>query len=291
MAMKLCGGTEAVTDWTFAASWGIWDAETRQWNTAAAEKLGIPAAMLPKVVPPGTIIGRSKDIPGLPDDIPVTAALGDNQASILATARNAADELFMTIGTGAQLSAVITAEEAAAHHFPPQIELRPFINGQLLAVNAPLCGGKSWAWLGNAVNGILASLGMPQLPTGKLLDMLDDMAMQSECGGMTFTPLFLGERHDPESRARLTGITLENFSLPALARSLAEGIVATLVAPFPQELLARRSVILGSGNCLRLCKSIQAETTRRSGLPVTFNELPEEAAQGAAKLAAQCRTL
>ena len=47
----------------------------------------------------------------IPSGIPVTAALGDNQASLLATLGQPERELALTLGTGGQVSAVLDSRE------------------------------------------------------------------------------------------------------------------------------------------------------------------------------------
>lgn len=285
LACRLTNTVLPVIDHTFAASWGLWELLQADWNHEQLQRLNIPENLLPRIVIPGSQVGHTVNVPGLPDDLPVYVALGDNQASVLGSARNLEGEIYLTLGTGAQLSFVITPDEITELAQNSACEIRPFLNGNFLAVNAPLCGGRAWAWLGNAVNNILKSLGLPEFPEGQLLDKLDSLALQADSGDISFDPLFLGERRNPQLRASITGLNLDNFSLPALARSLAAGIVRQLVAPFPPEFLQRRHCVVGSGNCVRLCQTIQQEISRQTALPLELRQTPEEAATGAAKLA------
>jgi sedoheptulokinase len=286
LALQLTGEKQPTIDHTFAASWGLWDINRADWDHQAISDLGIPERLLPALVPPGSLIGHTRNVPGLPDSLPVFAAFGDNQASVLGTARDLDREIYLTLGTGAQLSMVINDKERQA--FPPDWtgEIRPFLNGAFLAVNAPLCGGRAWAWLGEAVNSILSALSLPTIPEGEILDRLDSLALQAEPNGLVFSPCFLGERGKPDATAEITGLRLDNFSLSALARSLAQGIVKQLFAPFPEDLRLQRQLVVGSGNGVRLCRSIQQEITSQSGLPLELRQTPEEAATGAACLAA-----
>lgn len=287
LAMRLTGNpAAAVTDPTFAASWGIFSQETNDWAWEKAAALGIPAQLLPKVVPSGSVAGYTRALPGIPEGVPVLAPFGDNQASVLGTARELERELFLTLGTGAQLSFVISPEQAATLTLPPAAELRPFLGGKMLAVTAPLCGGRAWAWLGNVVNGILCSLGIEPLPEKMLLDRLDELAFDADpAANLEVAPHFLGERHAPSEFGSIRGITLENFTLPNLADALAAGIVRNLADVFPHELYRNHIRVVGSGNCVRYCRSIQREIERQFELPLELRSVREEAAVGAAKLA------
>lgn len=100
-------------------------------------------------------------------------------------------------------------------------------------------------------------------------------------------PHFLGERHNPAKLGSITGITLENFTLPNLARGLAAGIVRNLGGSFPPEFYRNRERVAGSGNCVRFCGSIRREIELQFNLPLEIRSVCEEVAVGAAKLAAR----
>lgn len=283
IAARLTGNQNySFIDPTFGASWGIWNMEHASWNFDDAAKLGIPAEILPHVVPSASIIGYTSNIPSLPDGIPVLAPIGDNQASVLATSGNAGEELYLTLGTGAQLSAIITTDELDS--IPGNVELRPFINNHFLVVNAPLCGGKAWAALGDFINNSLSSLGLPPFQAKDLLNKLDALALSAQDTPLNFSPIFLGTRNNPNIRASISGISLNNFTLPNIAAALADGIVAELFAPFPKEFIRSRKKIIGSGNCVRYCVSIRNAIHHQSQLPLHLITLKEEAACGASRL-------
>lgn len=289
LAMRLTGKSRAGIDPSFAASWGIYDRTSGGWNRAALAALGIPEQLLPAPCPFGTLAGRTAGFAPLPDGIPVFTPLGDNQASIAGSSEDLEREVFVTIGTGAQLSIVLTAAEAAAAPAAPGVELRPYPGNRLLAVTAPLCGGRAWSWLGKSVNGFLSALGLPPFPENELLDRLDVLASEAAPeSGIRVAPSFLGERSTPERRGSIGGITLDNFTLPNLAAALADGIVRQLAEPMPPELLRSRRRIAGSGNALRLCASLRARLEEQLELPLEIRETNEEAAAGAAKYAHSC---
>ena len=74
--------------------------------------------------------------------IPVSVAIGDNQASFLGSVSNMNESFLINVGTGSQISIVsdypITAEG---------IECRPYVDGKYLIVGAALCGGRAYSLL------------------------------------------------------------------------------------------------------------------------------------------------
>ena len=67
--------------------------------------------------------------------------------------------------------------------------------------------------------------------------------------------------------------------------ALALGIVRNLKAGFAPELIAGKREVIGSGNAVRLLKSIQWAIRHEFGLPLRLPDTREEAATGAALLA------
>ncbi len=51
-------GAEPVAEWTNATHTGLIDATTRQWDTELFARAGLNAALAPRIVAPGTVIGR-----------------------------------------------------------------------------------------------------------------------------------------------------------------------------------------------------------------------------------------
>ena len=281
----LCGSGKNITDPTHAASWGIYDLKNGAWDLKAAEKLGIPEKLLPEIRPCGTPIGNvSGKIAaewGIPAGIPVLNSVGDNQASILGTGKNFAEELYITLGTGAQLSIVL---DHCPDDYPENWEVRPFPGHRFLLVNAPLCGGAAFAFLADMFNAFLRALNMPECPRGQVLDRFDALALEvleRHACEITAFPSFLGERHAPDQKGSLHGLTLQNADPGQLGAALALGIVRNLKHGLPEKILSSRNKIIGSGNAVRLLKSVQFALQEEFRLPLTLSDAREEAAMGA----------
>jgi len=288
--MRLCGRTQALTDPTDAASWGLFDLRTLNWDACAVEAAGLPCALLPEVRPCGSRAGAlasewAADL-GLPAGLPVAVALGDNQASLLATLHEPERELAMTLGTGGQLSAILPAgtpvpwELLAATH-----EYRPFPGGRFAVVAASLCGGAAWAWLPERIAHWARELHIPCPAADELFARLDELGLAAQ-DVLRVRPSFLGERHAGSLRGSIENLDLTNLTLGNLARGLALGILANLKEMLPPSVLRNRARVVGSGNALRRSRLLQALVPQVFELPLTLTAGQEEAAVGAALNAA-----
>ncbi len=289
LAATLTGNDRIFTDPTHAASWGLFDAAAGNWDFKALDALNIPRKLLPEIKPCGAVTGNvstaASERFGIPAGIPVVNAIGDNQASILASGNDFSREIYLTLGTGAQLSMVV---DALPPELPEEIEARPFPGNRTLLVAAPLCGGAAFAFLADTVNAFRRDLGEAELPKGALLDKLDELALavlEKGSEELVIAPHFLGERWNPALRGSCDGLTLGNATPGRIGAALALGIVRNLKNGFAPEVLAGKTEIIGSGNAVRLLKSIQRAIRSEFGLPLTLSEAREEAAVGAALLA------
>jgi glycerol kinase len=91
------GGGRHATDVTNASRTLLMDLETLDWDQALVAEMGIPASMLPEVVPS---IGRLGTGTGPLDGVPVSGILGDQQAALFGQGCHSAGEAKNTYGTG-----------------------------------------------------------------------------------------------------------------------------------------------------------------------------------------------
>lgn len=288
LARRLVGADSvSAMDPTLAAPWGLYDAVHHDWDRAAAARLGVPERFFPRIVESGTVVGLTAGGFGaLPAGIPVLAPIGDNQASVLGSGGDPATDLFATVGTGSQLSAVVSEEDAAKIEPVPGLDFRPFPGGKVLVAVPPLSGGHAWALLAEAVSGVLAAFGTASVPEKQMLDRLDEMAALAapDAGGLRIAPDFYGTRVHPGSFGSIDGITASNFTLPNVARALANGLVANLFSPMPRAVVESKRRILGSGNGLAKCRAMRQAVAEACPLPLVMPGRREEAATGAALL-------
>ncbi len=273
-----CPG-KPVMDYSDAASWGTYRLRENCFDGASWARLGIPERLMPQVVPVCSNAGVVAGAWGIPRGIPVMAAVGDNQASVAATAEDPSDEIYLTLGTGAQLSIV-------ADRLAEQVECRPYLDGKYLAVGTPLCGGAAWAWLQQHVKAWLNALGCAPIPDAELYDRIDALAAAAlqDDDLPAVHPHFLGERSDPGKRGVIEHLTLTNFTPGKFAAALAIGIVENLQGMLPRELWQDRKRLLVSGNAIRKTRALQAACVRCFGIEPIPVSGREEAACGAALL-------
>lgn len=276
-AMVLAGNTRPLTDAADAASLGLFDIVRGRFDGEALSAAGMDPAFFPEVTGTRAIgLYRGK--------IPVYCATGDNQASFLGATAGAEDAMLVNIGTGSQFSARSPVPLAC-----PGLEARPLPGGGYLLVGAALCGGYAYALLerffretAGAVSG-----NAPASAYEALAGLLGEGPEPEDLP--VFTPLFLGTRQDPSAAASLTGLTAGNFTPRHLAWALVEGVAEELAALYRSWRSAGGNAgrLIGSGNGLRKNPFLLKAVEKRFGLPVILSPVREEAACGAAFLAAK----
>ncbi|MEY4064356.1 MAG: glycerol kinase [Pseudomonadota bacterium] len=100
---RLSGGKTFVTDPTNASRTMLYNVNNTSWDQELFELFGIPLWALPEVVPSSGVIAKTSGLKCLPDGIPVTGILGDQQAALFGQSCTQAGEAKITFGTGAFL--------------------------------------------------------------------------------------------------------------------------------------------------------------------------------------------
>ena len=99
LVWKLTGGLH-VTDATNASRTLMMDLETLTWDPELLEAMRVPAAMLPEIRPSMGVLGETREpVPG----IPISAVIGDQQASLFGQTAFDRGEAKCTFGTGSFL--------------------------------------------------------------------------------------------------------------------------------------------------------------------------------------------
>lgn len=98
---KLTNGASHVTDMTNASRTLIFDIKNKTFSKPLLKLLNIPENILPKVLPSASVFGyTAKGIAGLPEGIPITAVMGDQQAALYGQRCFAPGTIKNTYGTG-----------------------------------------------------------------------------------------------------------------------------------------------------------------------------------------------
>jgi sugar (pentulose or hexulose) kinase len=287
--MDYCGaqltGGAPVTDATCAASSGLFDVKAGRWDTDLIAALELPSALFPEVrasgAPLGTITAAMARATGLPEGLPVFVGIGDNQASFLGSVAELDASVLVNVGTGAQVSVFVER-----FRFDDVLETRPFPGGGYLLAWAGLCGGRSYALLEQFFRQVGERL--CGVATGEsLFAAMNRLAESVPRGadGIRCEPFFTGSRQQPELRAAWTGISADNFTPGHMTRALLEGMARTYRTGY-DSLGCGRSQLIGAGNGLRENAVLRRCVAEEFGLPLRMPLHREEAACGAALVAA-----
>lgn len=279
----LTGGLP-VTDPADAGSAGLFDLSRMQWHEGVIASLGLPGAMLPPVRESGEVIGSlTRSIAaecGLPPGTPVCNATGDNQASLIGSVADIDKSVLVNIGTGGQISWAIPSFHRAAGMETRYLPCRRF-----MLVGASLCGGRAYAWLNDVVRDWLHAMGF-EIDRDSVYAKLNELAASAQAGadGLVARTTLGGTRKDPAVRGAIEGISLQNFSLPNVARAVLEGLVEELGAYYDavSDACSRHETVVASGNAVRKNPLLREIIARRLGRPVKVPRHREEAAFGAA---------
>lgn len=271
-AMRLTGRTAPVTDASDAASFGLFDIASGRFDSGAVRAAGTDPAFLP------ALAGSAYLGAGI-RGIPVSVAIGDNQASFLGAA---GDGMLVNMGTGGQFSVRTDVPVSC-----PGMELRPFPGGGWLLAGSSLCGGRAYAILerflretAKAVSGSAPETAYDAM--ARLLENVEPDDLPK------VTPLFQGTREDPSLRASFTGLSESNFTPSALIRATLYGMARELYEKYAacrDTGISMPKTLYGSGNALRRNPALVRAFEKVFGMPLHLSPLEEEAACGAAAYA------
>ena len=96
----LTGGEVHVTDYTNASRTLLFNIDTLAWDDELLDLLCVPKSLLPNVQTSGSIFGRTKNIPSLPDGIPIAGIAGDQQSALFGQLCTRSGMAKNTYGTG-----------------------------------------------------------------------------------------------------------------------------------------------------------------------------------------------
>jgi sugar (pentulose or hexulose) kinase len=278
-----------VSDATCAASSGLLDVPAGDWDTRLLHALGLPRELFPEVRRSGDSVGgltpAAAVATGLPAGLPVFVGIGDNQASFLGSVGDPADTVLVNVGTGGQV-----AVYSERFHSDPLLETRPFPHGGYLLVSAGLSGGAAYAVLERFFRQVGSQLFGAEA-AGPIYPTLNQLAGSVPPGadGLRCEPFFSGTRTHPELRASWTGISAQNLTPAHLTRALLEAMARTFrggydrILPYTDRPPHR---LVGAGNGLRENPALAGIVAEAFGMPMSLPRHREEAAFGAALLAA-----
>lgn len=256
--------------------------ESRQWDPELLEVFGIPAGALPGVRDSDAGFGRTKDVPGLPDGIPLVAVLADSHAALYYHRCTSPGSGKATYGTGSSVMTPCAAPTTAPDGIATTV--------------AWVAGGEpTYAREGNivasgaALDWMARTLGVPAGTSGGAF--LTTLAAEvPDAGGVALVPAFSGlgaPYWDRAATGLIAGITA-GTTRAHLARAALEAVahqVADVVEAIESDGAASIDRLHADGGATAsgLLMQLQADLLGRG---VHVADVPEASALGAAALAA-----
>ena len=272
-AMKLTGRTEPLMHTSGAASWGLFDSIHSRWMEREIAACGMDLSFLPEVTDACVTVGTTSG------GVPVSCAIGDNQASYIGSVREPEASVLVNMGTGGQVS---------MQGFTPvpleDLEMRPVGEQKYILVGSTLCGGRAYALLEKFIRDVAALSGYAG---GPLYEAVNRVAMESiEIGDpWTADTRFSGTRRQGSLRGSFTGISNDNFDAAHLIGATLNGIadeIMDLYVKIRRAGVSQPTQLIGSGNGLRRNLALRRVFEKRFGLKMLIPAHTEEAAYGAA---------
>jgi glycerol kinase len=278
LVARLTGGARNVTDHTNASRTLLYDLRSRGWNPELLELFGVPAALLPEIVPSSGVVGESV-ASLLGTAIPIAGIAGDQQAALFGQGCVTPGTAKNTYGTGVFLLV------HAGHEVP--------VPGPGLLATAA-CGPR-----GEPAFALEGSVFIAGAAIQWLRDGLGLLARASESeqlarsvpdtGGVHFVPAFvgLGSPHwEPDARGTITGLTrgttrahLVRAALEAMAYGTGD-LLEAMVAGTGLTVPSMR--VDGGASTNDWLMQFQADVL---GVPVERPDMVETTALGAGALA------
>jgi glycerol kinase len=276
LVFKLCG--RHVTDVSNASRTMVFNIHTLRWDEELLAVFGIPAAVLPEVVPSSGEIGQA-DSACLGHRIPITGIAGDQQAATFGQGCHHKGMVKNTYGTGCFMLMHAGGRPAVSHNrLLSTVGWR--IGGQTdyLLEGSVFMGGATVQWLRDGLGIIKQSSDVEALATSV-----------PDSGGVVLVPGFAGlgaPYWDPHARGTILGMT-RGTTGAHIARAAVEAIAyqsAELLAAMQKDADCPVAEVRADGGAARndLLMQFQADLL---GVPVVRPKVTETTALGAAYLA------
>ena len=271
LVMKLTGRKTPLMHSSDAASLGCFDLAKGDFDENALGKIGIERSFLPEVCGTAVIAGNDEN------GIPVSVAIGDNQASVMGSV-NDENSALVNIGTGSQVS-VITDTPVS----PKDGEARPLNDGKFILVGAPLCGGRSFAILHSFFCQCAEIFGGNKDDVYKNMDAIAEIFPDEH--PITVDTRFCGTRLNPDIKGLISGITDTNFTPSALVKGFLFGMAQELFSLYDGFGKKDISKLTASGNAVRKSPVLRHYLEQLFGAEICTPAHTEEASFGAAVFA------
>lgn len=276
---KLSAGESHATDVSNASRTLMMDLAKCTWSKEALKILGIPLSLLPEIKSSNAEFGRTKNLGILPDGIPITGVLGDQQAALFGQACFKAGESKVTYGTGAFLLINTESKIKRSKNALSTVAWKIGNKTSYALEGSVFIAGAAVQWFRD---------GMGLVQSSSEIEALAETVPDSD--GVYFIPALSGLGSPywvPEARGQLGGLTRRS-SKGHVARACLEGIAHSVADQFEgmiQDAKVKLKSIRADGGASRnaILLKTQADLLQVSVLrPVDI----ESTSRGAASMAA-----
>ncbi len=225
LVARMTEGASHVTEPSNASRTLGFHIEKHEWDKELNEALGLPTSIWPEVRPSTSRFGVTKNFAGLPDGIPISGILGDQQAALLGQACIQEGTAKCTYGTGAFIL-VNTGDRIV----PSQHRLLSTIAWALSEKDYTYAIEGSAFIAGAAVQWLRDGLGLIQ--SASEIEALAATVVDN--GGVGFVPALTGmgaPYWEPGATGLLTGLT-RGTTRGHIARAVLEGIALQIADLF-----------------------------------------------------------
>ena len=216
LVWRLSSGDTHITDATNASRTMLASLHTGDWDADMLNMLGIPAAVLPRVVDSAGVVAKTRGLDFLPDGIPIAGIAGDQQAALFGQGCVHPGDAKCTYGTGA--FALINTGDSVVRSSAGLLSTVAWrLNGQLSYAleGSSFVAGAAVQWLRDGLGLISDSAEVEKLAREV-----------PDAGGVLFVPALTGlgaPYWRPEARGMISGLT-RGTTRAHVARATLEGI-------------------------------------------------------------------
>ncbi|MNY86483.1 Glycerol kinase [compost metagenome] len=279
---QLTGGKRHVTDVSNASRTMLFNVHTNQWDADLLALLGIPASLMPEVLPSAADFGNTaEDVLG--GVINIGGVAGDQQSALFGQACFKAGMAKNTYGTGCFMLMHTGAHfQTSANGLLTTSAAQPSPTPQFALEGSVFVGGAVVQWLRDGLQAIEHS--------GQVQQLAESVP---DSGGVMLVPAFTGlgaPYWEPDARGSITGLT-RGSTIAHIARAALESIAyqsAALLLAMSRDAVANGGAAVSElrvdgGACVNnLLMQFQADLL---GIPVVRPACVETTALGAAYLA------
>jgi len=276
---KLTGGASHATDPTNASRTMLFDIRRLDWDQDLLDLFGVPAGILPRVLPSAGEFGRTVRLGRLPAGIPVMGIAGDQQAALFGQAGFRPGAIKNTYGTGSFIL-LNTGREIveSKHRLITTVACGPGGQAAYALEGSVFVAGAAIQWLRDQL-GLIRTAAESEAAAASVADN----------AGVYFVPAFVGlgaPYWDAEARGAIVGLTrganrahLVRAALEAMAYSTRD-VLETMRRE--SGLRVRELRVDGGASANDFLCRFQADIL---GLPVVRPRAVETTSLGAAYLA------